>query len=196
MLATFGRYTQQANMRIGAAGSAAGAAQRGATPATGHGGSDGGIKGRRAGSAGSEGGVQQLAATGSGDVSVSARWRRRATRLCGTVWMLLCAVATVARNELWRAVAWVEAVRAAAALAPALFPDRSGGGGGGGAGDQGQYETRLLESAVYKICALLAVGFGDAGAEVIAENIREGGDLNPMVPGKRTVRRAGAIGQG
>jgi hypothetical protein len=41
---------------------------------------------------------------------------------------------------------------------------------------------------VFKICALLAVGFGDAGAEVIAENMREGGDLNPMVPGKRTVR--------
>lgn len=27
-------------------------------------------------------------------------------------------------------------------------------------------ETRLLESAINKICSLLAVGFGDAGAEV------------------------------
>lgn len=53
---------------------------------------------------------------------------------------------------------------------------------------QGQYETRLLEQSIYKICALLAVGFGDAGAEVIAENIKKEGDLNPCMPGKKTVR--------
>ncbi|KAF6253793.1 nucleotide cyclase [Scenedesmus sp. NREL 46B-D3] len=52
---------------------------------------------------------------------------------------------------------------------------------------QGQYETRLLEQSIYKICALLAVGFGDAGAEVIAENIKKEGDLNPIVPGKKMV---------
>lgn len=52
---------------------------------------------------------------------------------------------------------------------------------------QGQYETRLLEQSIYKICALLAVGFGDAGAEVIAENIKKEGDLNPCMPGKKTV---------
>jgi hypothetical protein len=63
----------------------------------------------------------------------------------------------------------------------------------GGRGDseeeaaQGQYETRLLEQSIYKICALLAVGFGDAGAEVIAENIKKEGDLNPIVPGKKMV---------
>ena len=28
-------------------------------------------------------------------------------------------------------------------------------------------ETRILESSINKICSLLAVGFGDAGAEVI-----------------------------
>lgn len=55
------------------------------------------------------------------------------------------------------------------------------------AGGQGQYETRLLEQSIYKICALLAVGFGDAGAEVIAENIKQEGDLNPCMPGKKTV---------
>jgi hypothetical protein len=54
-------------------------------------------------------------------------------------------------------------------------------------GPQGQYETRLLEQSIYKICALLAVGFGDAGAEVIAENIKKEGDLNPCMPGKKTV---------
>lgn len=28
-----------------------------------------------------------------------------------------------------------------------------------------QMETRILESSINKICSLLAVGFGDAGAE-------------------------------
>ena len=31
------------------------------------------------------------------------------------------------------------------------------------------------------------VGFGEAGAEVIADNIKSGGDLNPMVPGRRVM---------
>ena len=31
----------------------------------------------------------------------------------------------------------------------------------------------------------LQVGFGEAGAEVIADNIKSGGDLNPMVPGRK-----------
>jgi hypothetical protein len=68
-------------------------------------------------------------------------------------------------------------------------------GGGGDSEEeaaQGQYETRLLEQSIYKICALLAVGFGDAGAEVIAENIKKEGDLNPIVPGKKMVRGPGA----
>ena len=46
-------------------------------------------------------------------------------------------------------------------------------------------ETRILENSLTKICSLLAVGFGDAGAEVIGDNIKSGGDLNPMVPGHR-----------
>lgn len=50
---------------------------------------------------------------------------------------------------------------------------------------QKQLETRLLENSIVKICNLLSVGFGEAGAEVIADNIRSGGDLNPMVPGRR-----------
>jgi hypothetical protein len=32
---------------------------------------------------------------------------------------------------------------------------------------------------------LLAIGFGDAGAEVIANNIKSGGDIDPMVPGHK-----------
>ena len=46
-------------------------------------------------------------------------------------------------------------------------------------------ETRILENAINKICSLLAVGFGDAGAEVIAGNMRSGGELDPVVPGRR-----------
>lgn len=48
-------------------------------------------------------------------------------------------------------------------------------------------ETMLLEDSLTKICNLLAVGFGDAGAEVIADNMRSAGDLNPMVPGQKVV---------
>lgn len=48
-----------------------------------------------------------------------------------------------------------------------------------------QLETRVLEQSIAKICSLLSVGFGEAGAEVIADNIKSGGDLNPMVPGRK-----------
>ena len=37
------------------------------------------------------------------------------------------------------------------------------------------------------ILASWQVGFGEAGAEVIADNIKSGGDLNPMVPGRRVM---------
>ena len=53
--------------------------------------------------------------------------------------------------------------------------------------DDPQMETRILENSINKICSLLAVGFGDAGAEIIANNIRSGGDLNPMIPGNKVV---------
>mmetsp|Transcript_3670 Transcript_3670/g.4918 ORF Transcript_3670/g.4918 Transcript_3670/m.4918 type:complete len:841 (+) Transcript_3670:546-3068(+) len=52
-------------------------------------------------------------------------------------------------------------------------------------GDDQQFETKILENAFSKICSLMAVGFGEAGAEIIAENLRNGGELNPMVPGKK-----------
>ena len=46
-------------------------------------------------------------------------------------------------------------------------------------------ETRILEASLAKLCSLLAVGFGDAGGEVIGNNIKSGGDLNPMIPGHK-----------
>lgn len=33
----------------------------------------------------------------------------------------------------------------------------------------------------------MAVGFGEAGSEIIAENMRNGGRLNPMIPGRKMV---------
>ncbi|KAK9833593.1 hypothetical protein WJX84_006069 [Apatococcus fuscideae] len=49
----------------------------------------------------------------------------------------------------------------------------------------GGMETRLLENSINKICSLLAIGFGDAGGQVIAKNMRSGGAIEPMIPGER-----------
>lgn len=37
-----------------------------------------------------------------------------------------------------------------------------------------------------KIGYLLAIGFGEAGAGIIGQNMTQGGELDPMVPGKKT----------
>jgi hypothetical protein len=41
----------------------------------------------------------------------------------------------------------------------------------------------MLETTLSKIGALLALGFGEAGSEIIAKNMSQGGDVNPMLPG-------------
>ena len=46
-------------------------------------------------------------------------------------------------------------------------------------------ETAMLESTLSKIGALLALGFGEAGSEIIAKNMAKGGDVNPMLPGNK-----------
>ncbi|KAL7472492.1 hypothetical protein ACHAXS_012863, partial [Conticribra weissflogii] len=46
-------------------------------------------------------------------------------------------------------------------------------------------ETDMLEQAITKMAALLRVGFGSAGAEIIAKNLSDMGELNPMIPGVR-----------
>ena len=50
-------------------------------------------------------------------------------------------------------------------------------------------ETVILEKTITKIGALLALGFGEAGSEIIAKNMQDnaGGDVNPMIPGKKVV---------
>lgn len=48
-------------------------------------------------------------------------------------------------------------------------------------------ETIVLEKTIVKIGSLLALGFGEAGAEIIGQNMggRPGAELNCMIPGKR-----------
>jgi hypothetical protein len=48
-----------------------------------------------------------------------------------------------------------------------------------------QYETVMIENAIIKIGTLLALGFGDAGSEIIALNMSRSGDVDPMLPGKK-----------
>jgi hypothetical protein len=46
-------------------------------------------------------------------------------------------------------------------------------------------ETVVLEQTIVKIGALLALGFGEAGSKIIAENMKGNGDVNPMLPGQK-----------
>jgi hypothetical protein len=49
-----------------------------------------------------------------------------------------------------------------------------------------EFETVILEQTIAKIGALLALGFGEAGSKIIAENMSRGsGDVDPMIPGQR-----------
>ena len=47
------------------------------------------------------------------------------------------------------------------------------------------YETLLLEQTLSKIGGLLQIGFGQAGDEIIGKNMSGGGELDPMIPGKK-----------
>jgi len=47
------------------------------------------------------------------------------------------------------------------------------------------YETKLLENSIKKVGNLLKVGFGEAGAKIIAESMNSCGELDPMVSGKK-----------
>ena len=53
--------------------------------------------------------------------------------------------------------------------------------------EEDTFETRILELSINKICALMALGFGEAGAAIIAENMRTGGAINPMIPGRKVM---------
>lgn len=50
------------------------------------------------------------------------------------------------------------------------------------------YEPAILERTVIKIGTLLAIGFGEAGSAIIAQNMAQGsGSVNPMIEGKKIV---------
>ena len=50
-------------------------------------------------------------------------------------------------------------------------------------------ETILLEKTITKIGALLALGFGQAGSEIIAQNMKnnDGGEIDPLIAGKKVM---------
>lgn len=50
---------------------------------------------------------------------------------------------------------------------------------------QSEYETAIIENAIIKIGTLLALGFGEAGSEIIGSNMKNVGDVDPMIPGKK-----------
>mmetsp|Transcript_5389 Transcript_5389/g.8335 ORF Transcript_5389/g.8335 Transcript_5389/m.8335 type:complete len:87 (-) Transcript_5389:923-1183(-) len=52
---------------------------------------------------------------------------------------------------------------------------------------EGSLETNMLERTLTKIGALLALGFGEAGSKIIAQNMAQGDDVNPMLPGLKTM---------
>jgi class 3 adenylate cyclase len=48
-----------------------------------------------------------------------------------------------------------------------------------------KYEVKIIQAAIVRISALLAIGFGEAGGEIIKENLSNHHDLDPMLKGKR-----------
>jgi hypothetical protein len=47
-----------------------------------------------------------------------------------------------------------------------------------------KYEVKFIQSAIVRFSALLAIGFGEAGGEIIRENLSNNHDINPMLKGK------------
>lgn len=48
-----------------------------------------------------------------------------------------------------------------------------------------RYEIKMIENSIVKISSLLAICFGDAGGDIIKQNIEKGKDFNPMTEGKK-----------
>ena len=46
---------------------------------------------------------------------------------------------------------------------------------------------------MYKIGALMAIGYGEAGSKIIAKNMAFGDQINPMVPGEKIISIFGGI---
>ena len=52
-------------------------------------------------------------------------------------------------------------------------------------GENEVLETEILEKTIVKIGALLAIGYGEAGSQIIAQNIKSSGGINPILPGRK-----------
>lgn len=52
---------------------------------------------------------------------------------------------------------------------------------------EGPMETAMLQQTLSKIGGLLAIGFGEAGSKIIASNMAQGDDVNPMLPGTKSM---------
>lgn len=48
-------------------------------------------------------------------------------------------------------------------------------------------ETEVLQKILLKIGGLLAIGIGEAGSKIIAENMQKGDDVNPLLPGFKCI---------
>merc|ERR1719240_1178161 len=48
-----------------------------------------------------------------------------------------------------------------------------------------KYETDALKLSLAKIATMLQVGFGEAGNNLVAENLKKGDTVDPMVPGRK-----------
>ena len=51
--------------------------------------------------------------------------------------------------------------------------------------DEDDSETAVVTKAMVKIGGMLQIGFGEAGAEIIAHNMASGGELDVMIPGEK-----------
>jgi class 3 adenylate cyclase len=47
------------------------------------------------------------------------------------------------------------------------------------------YEIKVIQLAILRISTLLAIGFGEAGGEILKENLGTTKELNPMLPGQK-----------
>ena len=45
----------------------------------------------------------------------------------------------------------------------------------------------MLQTTLNKISSLLAIGFGEAGSKIIAENMQMGEDVDPLLPGHKCI---------
>jgi len=48
-------------------------------------------------------------------------------------------------------------------------------------------ETEVLQNTLNKIGGLLAIGFGEAGSKIIAQNMKMGDDVDPLLPGLKCI---------